>query len=101
MKFRGENMKLTVIGIGQTLRGDDAAGIEAVRRWQEAYPATASRTDVTAQFSELPGLALIDMLDGYNAAVLVDAVKSSAEPGVIHRLRPEDLASFDAGAKSA
>ena len=46
-------MKLTVIGIGQTLRGDDAAGMEAVRRWRAAYPATASRKDVTVTLSEL------------------------------------------------
>lgn len=94
-------MKLTVIGLGQTLRGDDAAGREAVRRWQKAYPATAARADVDVQLSELPGLALIDMLEGYDGAILVDALQSSAQPGTLHVLALEDLASFDLGAKSA
>jgi hydrogenase maturation protease len=94
-------MKLTVIGIGQTLRGDDAAGVEAVRRWQAAYPATASRKDVTVTLSELPGLALLDQLEGFDSAILVDAVQSSAEPGVIHRLTPHDLDAFGSGSGSA
>ena len=94
-------MKLTVIGIGQTLRGDDAAGVEAVRRWQAAYPATASRKDVTVTLSELPGLALLDQLEGFDSAILVDAVQSSAEPGVIHRLTPDDLDVFGSGSGSA
>ncbi len=38
---RKERMKIAVIGIGQSLRGDDAAGLEAVRQWQEKYPKTA------------------------------------------------------------
>jgi hydrogenase maturation protease len=94
-------MRLTVIGIGQSLRGDDAAGVEAVRRWQATYPATACRKDVKVTLSELPGLALLDQLEGFDAAVIVDAVQSSAEPGVIHRLTPVDLEAFGAGSGSA
>ncbi len=94
-------MKLTVIGIGQGLRGDDAAGIEAVSRWQQAYSATASRADVDVQLNKLPGLGLLDLLKGFDVAVLVDAVQSSARPGTIHRLAPEDLAAFTTASKSA
>ncbi len=90
-----------MIGIGQTLRGDDAAGIEAVKQWERAYPATAARSDVSVQYSELPGLALLDMLEGFGTAVIVDAVQSAAVPGAIFRLGPDDLAAFDTGAKSA
>ena len=94
-------MRVIIIGIGQTLRGDDAVGVEAVRRWQQAFPATADRLDVTVEFSELPGLGLLDLLDGFNAAVLVDAVQSANRPGHIHRLSPEDLATFGTEARSA
>ena len=93
--------KVTVIGIGQTLRGDDAAGMEAVRRWQETFPDTSRRPEIIAQFSELPGLGLLDLLDGFDAALLVDAVQSSAQPGHIHRLGIEDLAAFGTETKSA
>ncbi len=49
--------KVAVIGIGQSLRGDDAAGLIAVRQWQEKYPQTASRPEVRIETDELPGLA--------------------------------------------
>src|SRR5512142_290651 len=94
-------MRLTVIGMGQTLRGDDAAGIEAVRRWERLFPGTAGRPDVNVQYSELPGLGLMDLLEGYDAAVLVDAVSSAAAAGKVYRLDPDQLESFGVGGKSA
>jgi len=92
---------IVVIGIGQTLRGDDAAGVEAVHLWQSAFPATAGRPEVRVEFSELPGLGLLDLLDGFDAALLVDAVQGSGPAGTVYHLGPEDLASFAAGSKSA
>jgi hydrogenase maturation protease len=92
-------MKIAVVGIGQSLRGDDAAGLEAVRLWQEQYPQTAHR--VRVEFPELPGLGLLDLLEGINAAILVDAVHSSAAPGTLIQIGPEDLASFTPDAGSA
>lgn len=92
-------MKIAVISIGQSLRGDDAAGLEAVRLWQEQYPQTARR--VRMELAELPGLGLLDLLNGMDAAILVDAVHSSAAPGTLIRIGPEDLASFTPDAGSA
>lgn len=94
-------MKVAVIGIGQSLRGDDAAGPEAVRRWMEKFPETAGRPEVQIETSELPGLALLDMLNEVDAAVLVDAVQSLARPGTIHRLSEAELESFTSDSKSA
>ncbi len=93
--------RVAVIGIGQSLRGDDAAGLEAVRQWREKFPETAGRSEVQIEASELPGLALLDMLNNVDAAVLVDAVQSSAEAGTIHRLSEEELSSFTSDSKSA
>ncbi len=93
--------RLIVIGIGQTLRGDDAAGVEAVRLWQRLYPETAGRTDLDVQFSELPGLSLLDVLEGFQSALLVDAVQSGRAAGQIHRLSMDELASFGTDSRSA
>ena len=90
---------IAVIGVGQSLRGDDAAGLEAVRVWQEKYPQTAARLRV--ELSELPGLGLLDLLNGMEAAILVDAVASDAIPGSLIRLGPEELASFSPDTRSA
>jgi hydrogenase maturation protease len=98
---RKGKVRIAVIGIGQSLRGDDAAGLEAVRRWQEKYPETANRPEVRVEASELPGLALINLLDDMDAAVIVDAVQSSAKPGTIHRISPDELSAFTPDAKSA
>lgn len=83
------------------MRGDDAAGIEAVRIWERVHAETAARSDVLVQYNELPGLALLDLLEGFDAAVIVDAVKSMGRPGRIHRLGPNELESFATEAKSA
>ena len=94
-------MRIAVIGIGQSLRGDDAVGLEAVRQWQEKYPETSSLPELQVDLQETPGLALLDLLDGSEAAVLIDAVKSSAVPGTLHRLGLEQLSSFATDSKSA
>ena len=92
-------MNILVFGIGQSLRGDDAAGLEAVRLWQEKHPQTAERARV--EVSELPGLGLLDLLIGADAAILVDAVKTEAEAGTVIRVGPEELASFTPDSQSA
>jgi len=85
-------MNILVLGIGQSLRGDDAAGLEAVRLWQEKFPETAVGARV--ETSELPGLVLLDLLEGMEAAVIVDAIQSKAPAGTVMRLGSEELASF-------
>ena len=98
---RREVTSVVVIGIGQSLRGDDAAGLEAMRQWRERFPETATRSEIRIEACELPGLMLLDLFAEAEAVVLVDAVQSSAEPGTIHRLGTEELASFTTGSKSA
>jgi hydrogenase maturation protease len=92
-------MNILVLGIGQSLRGDDAAGLEAVRLWHQTYPKTVKKVQV--EFSELPGLSLLDRLDGVDAAILVDALHTAADPGTLHRLDPDELAAFTTDAQSA
>ncbi|MBN1666423.1 MAG: hydrogenase maturation protease [Anaerolineales bacterium] len=93
--------QLTIIALGQELRGDDAAGLELLRRWQLAYPDTAGRPELQLEFAGLPGLGLLDLLAQAEAAILLDAVQSGAAPGTLHRVTAEQLAAFQAGAGSA
>ncbi len=92
-------MNILVLGIGQSLRGDDSAGLQAVRMWQHDHPETAQKVQV--ELSELPGLGLLDRLEGKDAAILVDALHTSEAPGTLHRLGPDDLAAFTTDAQSA
>ncbi|HEX9090186.1 MAG TPA: hydrogenase maturation protease [Anaerolineales bacterium] len=92
---------IKLIGIGQSLRGDDAAGLAAVRLWQEKYQLPESHPDLQVELAELPGVGLLSLLEGCRFAILVDAVRSDAKAGTIHILRREQLESFQAGAASA
>ena len=94
-------MTVAVIGIGQSMRGDDAAGLEAVNLWQRRYPQTAGRAELRVATIEAPGLDLLDLLGGADGALLVDAVCSGATPGALHRLGPQQLSEFRQAAGSA
>ena len=72
---------VVVIGVGNSLRGDDAAGLEAVRRLR-------TRAERAGGVREQEGetLGLIEQWEGATAVVLVDATHSGSPPGTIHRL---------------
>ena len=92
---------IAIVGIGQSLRGDDAAGQKAVVHWQSLYPTSANTPDLRVELLELPGLALLDYLEGAHRVLLVDAVRSGAAPGSLHLLSEADLAAFGADSGSA
>ena len=70
-----------VIGVGNEFRRDDSVGLLAVR-------ALANRVSQTVTLLEESGegTALIDALESADNVVILDAVRSRAEPGTIHRL---------------
>jgi 1-phosphofructokinase len=73
-----------VIGVGNQLRGDDAAGLEVARRLG-GVPAT-----VAVRVYEGEAIGLLELWHGVDAVVLIDTVRSGSPAGTIHR--------FDAGA---
>ncbi len=72
---------MVVIGVGNALRHDDAAGLEIVRRLR----ARAQAAEIAVYEQEGETLALIDVWEGADAVVLVDAVRCGGPPGTIHR----------------
>ena len=75
-----EGEAITVIGVGNEFRGDDAAGLLVVRRLKEE-PLSG------VKFLEQSGeaTALMDAMDQTGPVILVDAVQSGAKAGTIHR----------------
>lgn len=100
IEYHTSMAKLTLIGIGQSFRGDDAIGIMAVKAWVEKFPDTANHPDLLVQTAETPGVGLLDMLTEAPVVVLVDAVRSGAVGGTIHRLTENQIASFAAKIES-
>ena len=93
--------KTLILGIGQSLRRDDAAGFAAVRRWQALFPEHSKDTGLLVECLELPGLALLDHLVEVEQVLIVDAVHSGAPPGRLHCLSEKELAAFIQGSDSA
>lgn len=92
---------LVVLGLGQSQRGDDMAGLEAVRLWEKMFPSTASHPQVRVEYAETPGLTLLALLEGANVAILVDAIQSGSPPGTVRILTEEEIPAFLGGANSA
>jgi hydrogenase maturation protease len=76
-----------VIGVGNELRGDDGAGLEAIRLIRRARIQTAPEPIALRVWAGEP-VGLIELWRGSPAVVLVDTMRSGAPPGAIRRLDP-------------
>ena len=83
-------MNIVIIGIGQTLRGDDGAGPAAVKSWVKRYPQTQETAQIRTEIEELPGLNLLSLLQSSDAAIIVDAVQSNNKPGTLHLVQDDN-----------
>ncbi len=72
-----------VIGVGNSLRGDDGAGL-AVAAALRGEPGI----EVHAHAGE--GIDLIAIWEGAGTALLIDTVRSGAPPGTLHRFDVSD-----------
>ena len=64
-------MKRTlVLGIGNTIRGDDGFGIETVRRLREQI----NMKDVDIEETSEAGFSLLSLMSGYEGAIIVDSM---------------------------
>jgi hydrogenase maturation protease len=86
--------RVVVIGLGNRVRGDDAAGLEVAGRLRPVTPAGVEVVE-----HEGDAAALLDHWQGAALAVVVDAVRSGGEPGAVHRLEVagDDQAAAVAG----
>jgi hydrogenase maturation protease len=71
-----------VIGVGNALRHDDAAGLEIVRQLR----ARARAAEIAVYEQQGEPLALLDMWEGADAVVLADAIRCGGAPGSIRRI---------------
>lgn len=76
-----------VLGVGNRLRGDDGAGPEVVRRLQPLAPAGVVVEECAGDAG-----TLIERWSANDTVMLVDAVRSGAAPGTLHRRLAGDAA---------
>lgn len=87
-------MHICVIGLGNPWVSDDGAGLEAVRRLQAKFATTTGPARnqngmeaPTVTFLTLPQaqLELIEIMARCQLVIVIDAVRSNAPPGTLHR----------------
>ena len=75
--------QLLIIGVGNPYRGDDAAGLQAVRLLRDMGIDASNLLEHSGE-----GTALMEAWKGRATGILIDAVSSGSAPGTIHRLEP-------------
>lgn len=79
-------MKVTIVGLGNAARGDDAIGPRVI----EALTAAPLPNDTSLACAS-DGAALLDLFEPGQAYVLVDAVADPTRVGQLHYLEPHQL----------
>ncbi len=76
---------ILILGVGNLLRKDDGVGVQAVQRLQQfSLPKGVKLVD-----GGTAGIGLLDILEGYERAVIIDAADMGLEPGSVVKFRPE------------
>jgi hydrogenase maturation protease len=71
---------VTIVGVGNLFRGDDGVGILAARRLREKLP----EVQIMECDGDLPDI--LDAMRSENALIVIDAMRSAAAPGTVHRI---------------
>ena len=80
-------MKTIILGLGNTVLRDDGVGIYTARALRDEL---GDEVDILE--AELAGMDLLEMLNGYDRAVIIDAIQlNNEDPGTVFRLRPDDM----------
>ncbi len=81
-------MKTIVLGLGNILYGDDGAGVLTAR----ALKADLTAEGVAVEEGCLSGLDALEVLGGFDEAIVVDAVQTpGGKPGTIYRLEEANV----------
>lgn len=79
-------MRILIAGVGNVLRGDDAFGVEVLHRLRQR----ADIAGVDFFESGIAGISLVqELMGGYDALVIIDALDRNAEPGRVFVLQPD------------
>jgi hydrogenase maturation protease len=82
------NKKILVLGIGNTLLGDDGAGVRIVRQVAQRI----NSPDVCFKETSAAGLNLLDLIIGFDSLIVVDAILTDdAHIGHVFHLSPQPI----------
>lgn len=81
-------MSVLVLGIGNILLGDEGIGVRVVEALEARYDLPDA---VQVVDGGTAGMGLLDLIAGRDHVIIVDAVKTGAEPGTIVRLEGDAI----------
>ena len=82
-------VRVLIAGVGNLLRGDDGFGVEVARRLLAAPPRVPGAA-LTIIETGIGGMHLVqELLAGYDALLVLDAVERGATPGTLFLLEPQ------------
>jgi hydrogenase maturation protease len=79
---------ILILGVGNVIVRDDGVGVYAARELAGRIPPGA----VDVEETDVAGIELIDILAGYEKALIIDAIKTDGGvPGTVYRLTLDDF----------
>lgn len=79
--------RVLILGLGNAILCDDGVGIQAVRHIAQSL----QHSGIDLKEAEVAGFALLDLLEGYDTAVVIDAVR-------VRAVAPGEIVVFESGA---
>ncbi len=87
--------KIIVIGVGNLLLGDEGVGVHAVRELKKrVLPPGVEVLD-----AGVVGIGLLDLFQGAEKVLLIDAAEMNRAPGTVVRFTPDDIQPHAEGPK--
>ncbi len=78
---------ILILGLGNPLQGDDGIGCRVAQALeQHALPDHVEVLD-----GGTPGIGLINLFEGRERVIIIDAAEIGQEPGTVVRFRPEEV----------
>ena len=78
--------KTLILGLGNSLLSDDGVGLTIATELKNRL----NKSDITVMETSVAGLSLLDLLVGYDIAIIIDAIQTlNGKPGQIYRLDPK------------
>ena len=79
-------MKTLILGLGNPICGDDGVGLRVAR----VLEGRLNQQEITVMETSMAGLSLLELLAGYDRAIIIDAVQTvERKAGQVYRLEPE------------
>ncbi len=84
-------MRAVVLGIGNTILTDEAAGVRAVEALERRYKIPA---DVLVIDGGTSGMEMIEDLSNLDFLIVIDVVKTGAAPGTVVKIAGDEIPVF-------